>query len=366
MTAGSKAGAATARQRLLRQGIADARFATAVDVVSWMLAVQAQDYSSSLWAVGLRTRDGSEADVEREIADGTLIRTWPMRGTLHLVAADDVRWLLELLAPRVIARDAARIERDYGLDAALLKQCRRVVSHALRDGTPMRRNELYAALDAAGVASARLRGVHVTGRLAMEGLICGGPRDGRQPTFVLLDAWAPRAQRKPRDASLAELALRYFASRGPATAQDLAWWSGLTMKDALAAIALAGAGLVQETIDGKAHWHASAAMPPSGGKPAASVHLLPPFDEYLVGYRDRNAALDIEHSRTVIAINGLFGASIVVDGRITGLWKRTLGKTSVALELQPFRPLPKLRLPALRAAAKRYGAFLEIPVEIAD
>ena len=109
MTAGSKAGAATARQRLLRQGIADARFATAVDVVSWMLAVQAQDYSSSLWAVGLRMRDGSEADVERAIADGTLIRTWPMRGTLHLVAADDVRWLLELLAPRVIARDAARI-----------------------------------------------------------------------------------------------------------------------------------------------------------------------------------------------------------------------------------------------------------------
>jgi hypothetical protein len=362
MSARSKPLAVIASQRLLRQGIADARFETPVDAVSWLLAVQAQDYSSSLWAVGLRTRDGSEADVERAIADGALVRTWPMRGTLHLVAADDARWLLELLAPRVIAHRSALVERHFGLDAATLKQCRRVVSHALRDGTPVRRNDLYAALDAAGIATAQ-RGTHITGRLAMEGLICGGPRDGRQPTFVLLDAWAPHAQRKPRDASLAELALRYFASRGPATAQDLAWWSGLTVKDALAAIALAGTGLVQETIDGKAHWHASSTMP-KGGKPAASVPLLPPFDEYLVGYRDRSAALDIEHNRTVIAINGLFSASIVVDGRIAGLWKRTLGKTSVALELQPFRTLPKSRLPALRAVVKRYGAFLGMPVEI--
>jgi hypothetical protein len=365
MGARSKADAVIAGQRLLRQGIADARFATPVDAVSWLLAVQAQDYSSSLWAVGLRMRDGSEAEVERAIANATLIRTWPMRGTLHLVAADDVRWLLELLAPRVIARSSALMARLFGLDAVTLKQCRRVVSHALRDGTPMRRNDLYAALDAAGIATAQ-RGTHITGQLAMEGLICGGPRDGRQPTFVLFDAWAPHAQRKPRDASLAELALRYFASRGPATAQDLAWWSGLTVKDALAAIALAGNGLVQETIDGKAHWHASCSTLPEGSsKPAASVHLLPPFDEYLVGYRDRSAAIDIEHNRTVIAINGLFNASIVVDGRIAGLWKRTPGKTSVALELQPFRSLPKSRLPVLRAAAKRYGAFVGMPVEFA-
>ena len=363
MSARSKPLAAIAGQRLLRQGIADARFATPVDVVSWLLAVQAQDYSSSLWAVGLRMRDGSETDVERAIAERRLIRTWPMRGTLHLVAADDVRWLLELLAPRVIASSNALMARLSGLDAATLKQCRRVVSHALRDGRQMRRDRLYAALDAAGIATAQ-RGTHITGRLAMEGLICGGPRDGRQPTFVLLDAWAPHAQRKPRDASLAELARRYFASRGPATAQDLAWWSGLTVKDALAAIALAGAGLVQEMIDGKAYWHASSTLPKGSGASAASLHLLPPFDEYLVGYRDRSAAIDIEHNRTVIAINGLFNASIVVDGRIAGLWKRTPSKTSIALELQPFRPLPKSRLPALRAAAKRYGVFVGMPVKI--
>ncbi len=359
-----KADAVIARQRLLRQGIADARFATPLDAVSWLLAMQAQDYASSLWAVGLRMRDGTEADVERAIADGTLVRTWPMRGTLHLVAADDVRWLLELLAPRVIARDAARIERDYGLDAAMLKRCRRVVSHALRDGKPMRRDMLYAVLDAAGIASAQMRGVHVAGRLAMEGLICGGPRDSRQPTFVLLDAWAPHARSKPRDASLAELALRYFASRGPATAQDLAWWSGLTVKDAQAAITLAGSGLVQETIDGKAYWHVPSTLPKGSGASVASLHLLPPFDEYLVGYRDRSAALDTEHNRTVIAINGLFNASIVIDGRIAGLWKRNAGKTSVALELQPFRALPKSRMPVLRAMAKRYEAFVGLPVKI--
>ena len=348
-------------RRLERQGVADPRFADPHAAVSWLVAMQAQDYYAALWAVGARMRDGSEADVERAIADGTLVRTWPMRGTLHLVAAEDARWLLELLAPRAIARDTARIERDFGLDAAALKQCRRAVSRVLRDGKPMRRDDLYAALDAAGIAGAQQRGVHITGRLAQEGLICGGPRDGRQPTFVLLDAWAPRAARKPRDVSLAELALRYFASRGPATAQDFAWWSGLTVKDAQAGIALAGAGLAQDTIDGKTHWHASA---PEKEKATASVHLLPAFDEYLVGYRDRSAALDPAHGRAVIAVNGLVGASIVVDGRIAGLWKRTLGKASVLLALQPFRPLPKSRLPALRATAKRYGAFLGLPVEV--
>ena len=342
--------------RLLRQGIAEAAFATPGDVVSWLVAVQAQDYLGSLWAVGLRMQAASEASVEQAIAERRIVRTWPIRGTLHLVAAADVRWLQRLLTPRVLAANAARIKRDYALDESAFKRCRKVVEQALRDGRPITRNALYQLLDDAGIATANQRGVHITGQLAHEGLICGGPREGRQPTFVLLDAWLPPTPAKSRDEALAELALRYIRSRGPVTAQDFAWWSGLTVKEAQAAFASVHSLLQQDTIDGKVYW-----LSPDtelAAKPRKAVHLLPPFDEYLVGYKDRSAAVDAAFNRQVIAINGLVGASIVIDGRVIGTWKRSLGRERVDIAPAPFRALNKREQVAIAAAAKRYGRFL--------
>jgi hypothetical protein len=346
-----------ARLRLRQQAIADPRFATPADVVRWFGAMQAQDYRGALWAVGLRMRAATEAMVEAAIAGRRIVRTWPMRGTLHFVAAEDVRWMQGLLAPRVIARDKARIERDFGLDAATLKRCRRIAEKALADGAPMTRSALYAALDAGGISSAGLRGVHVTGRLAHEGLLCLGPRAGKQPTFVLLDAWLPRTPHKTRDQALVELARRYIGSHGPATAQDFAWWSGLTVKDAQAGIALAQAHLVRDDSDGIAYWRLSDALQPAA---ANSVHLLPPFDEYLVGYRNRSAAIDAAHGRQVIGINGLVNASIVVDGRVIGTWKRSVGKDAVSITPTFLTPGPTRRGPAtaIKREARRYGAFL--------
>jgi hypothetical protein len=342
--------------RLVNQRIINPIAETAENVVSWLVAIQAQDYLGSLWAIGLRMQDASEALVEQAIADRRIVRTWPMRGTLHLVGAADVRWLQRLLAPRVLAANAARIERDYGLDESVFKHCRRVVEQALRDGRPITRNALYQVLDDARIATANQRGIHITGQLAHEGLICGGPREGRQPTFVLLDAWLPPTPAKSRDEALAELALRYIRSRGPVTAQDFAWWSGLTMKEAQAAFASVHSLLQQDTIDGKVYW-----LSPDTelvAKPRKSVHLLPPFDEYLVGYKDRGAAIDPAFNRQVIGINGLVGASIVIDGRIAGMWKRSLGVDRVDIALAPFRTLNKSEQVAVAAAAKRYGRFL--------
>jgi hypothetical protein len=342
--------------RLLRQGIAKPPFDAPEQVVSWLCAMQAQDYRGALWAVGLRMRSATEAVVEQAIADRHLVRTWPMRGTLHLVCAADVRWMQQLLAPRVLAGSAARIAREHGLDGAAFKQCRKVVERALRDGLPISRRALYQALDDAGIGTAQQRGIQITGQLAQEGLICGGPREGRQPTFVLLDAWLPPTPPKSRDEALAELAVRYVHGHGPATAQDLAWWSGLTVKDAQAALASVQAYLQQETIDGRVFWLSADAT--VGGKIRKSVHLLPPFDEYLVGYRDRSAAVDAAFNRQVVAINGLVGASIVINGRIAGTWKRTLDKDGVAITLAPFRSLDPAEHAAIAAAARRYGRFL--------
>ena len=343
--------------RLQRLGLAKPDFDTPEAVVSWLGAVQAQDWYGSLWAVGSRMRTATESTIEQAIADGSIVRTWPMRGTLHFVAAADVRWMLQLLAPRVVAANRARIERDFGLDEVTLKRSRKIVEKALREGKPIARGELYAALDAGGIDSARMRGIHVTGWLAHHGVICGGPRVGRQPTFVLLDAWVAPTPAKTRDEALHALALRYFRSHGPATAQDLAWWSGLTVKDAQLAAALAEPELRVLDVAGKRYLHGND-DPSFETKPTTGVHLLAPFDEYLVGYRDRSAAVEPALSRQVIGINGLVNASVLVDGKVVGTWKRVLGRDGVSIELAPFRALRRGEQAPLKRAMKRYAAFI--------
>jgi hypothetical protein len=347
-----------ALHRLGTQGVSLPRFDTPESVVSWLGAVQAQDWYGSLWAVGSRMRTATESTIEQAIADGSIVRTWPMRGTLHFVAPADVRWMLQLLASRVVAANRARLERDYGLDETMLKRARKVVEKALRGGQPMARGDLYAALDAGGIGNERMRGPDVTGWLAQQGVICGGPRAGRQPTFVLLDAWVASTPSKTRDEALHALALRYFRSHGPATAQDLAWWSGLTVKDAQLAAALAEPELQVLDVAGKRYLHGDTAEPMSAG----GVHLLAPFDEYLVGYRDRSAAVEPALTRQVIGINGLVNASVLVDGKVVGTWKRVLGRDRVSIEVAPFRALRRGEQAPLKRAMKRYAAFIGKPL----
>lgn len=341
--------------RLKALGLASPRFDAPEAVVAHLGAVQAQDWYGSLWAIGARMRRPREADVERALAARRIVRTWPMRGTLHFVAAADVRWMLALLAPRVVAANRARIEREHGLHAGVLGRARKIVERALRDGAPMPRNALCATLEAGGIHGVAQRGIHITGWLALQGVLCGGPRDGRQPTFVLLDAWVPATPALARDEALAALALRYFKGHGPATVQDFAWWSGLTVADAQAAQASVAAQLDSLTIEGRAHWHASGLRPTR----SKAAHLLPAFDEYLVGYRDRSAMVDAARMRQVVAINGLVSPTIVVDGRVVGLWKRVLGKDAVTITPTLFRALDAAERGALARAARRYATFLD-------
>src|SRR5262245_9069513 len=228
------------RRRLENQALARRSFRTPAEVVAWFGAVQAQDYLGALWALGLRMRSTSEAGVEAAEAQRAIVRSWPMRGTLHFVAAADVRWMTRLLAPRVLARNAARIKREVGVDAGVVARCREVVTRALEGGKRLERSELYQALDARRIRTAGSRGLHILGWLAMEGTLCLAGRSGKQHTFALLDEWLPATRALERDAALAELAARYFGSHGPATRQDLMWWAGVTLKDAQAAIDAAG------------------------------------------------------------------------------------------------------------------------------
>jgi hypothetical protein len=345
-----------ARLRLHNQHISGATFDKPGEVVAWLVAVQAQDYLGALWAVGLRMRNAIEADVERALADRTIIRTWPMRGTLHFVAAADARWMLELLTPRIVANNAQRLIREFDLDESAFARSKELFARALQGGKQLTRNAMYRVLEAGGVTTASQRGLHILGRLAQDGFICFGAREGKQQTFVLLDEWAPKAKRMSRDESLAELARRYFTSRGPATLQDFAWWSGLTVADASAGLEMAKRRLAQESINGQTYWDAPST--PSGKDPSPAVYLLPAYDEYTVAYKDRSAVLDPAHAKQANSGNGIIYPTIVVDGQVVGTWKRAIKKNTLAISHSPFAELRPAETRAITEAASRYGKFL--------
>ena len=350
-----------ARLRLHQQCLAASRFKEPSDVVRWFGAVQAQDYLGSLWALGLRLPGAGEASVERAVADRSIVRTWPMRGTLHFVAAEDVRWMLGLLGARTIARAAGRY-RQLGLDEATFAKSRRVLARALEGGRQLTRPELAAALERRGVATDGQRLIHLLNRSALEGLTCYAARRGKQFTFALLDEWAPRGRSLERDEALAELAVRYFESHGPATLQDFVWWSSLTTNDARAGLEAVRPRLSQEVFDGRTHWLSSSTQAAYDVRSAA--HLLPPFDEYTVAYKDRGAILHPSHTRQANGASAVLGPTVLIDGRAVGTWKRTLKRDSVFIETSLWTTLKRPERSALDTAARRYGEFLGLPAVI--
>jgi hypothetical protein len=348
--------------RLSNQQIAATRFSRPEEIVAWLGAMQAQDYLGTLWAVGLRLPGSTETAVEQALNERTIVRTWPMRGTLHIVAAADVRWMLDLLAPRRLAQSAGR-RKQLGIDGATLAHSREVCREALQGGKQLARPAMFALLQSHGIATTGQRGIHILGHLAQEGVLCLGARAGKQFTFTLLDEWAPEARPLERDAAWAELARRYFTSHGPATVHDFAWWTGQTLGDARRGLAAAASHLIQEHIDGKTYWMAPASD--SQDEPTSAVYFLPGFDEYMLGYKDRSAILAAEHAPTIHpGANGMLNATLVVDGRIQGVWRRTLKKKSVLVTIRPFAALPASRKLAATAAAERYARFLGLSLEL--
>jgi Winged helix DNA-binding domain len=304
--------------------------------------------------------NATEADVERALAARTIVRTWPMRGTLHFVAAADVRWILELLTPRIVAGSAGR-NKQLELDDAVFARSRDAFINALQGGRQLSRQAMYAVLEAAQISTAGQRGLHILWRLAQDQLICFGARAGKQQTFALLDEWVPAARSLERDEALAELAERYFTGHGPATLEDFVWWSGLKIADARAGLAMAASRLAQDIVDTRVYWMAQDV--PAVRSVSPNAFLLPGFDEFLLGYRDRSAALDPRDAQKVHpGGNGMFSPTIVLYGRVAGTWKRTLKRDAVAIEASPFSPLSKADKQKLATVVESYGNFLDMAV----
>ena len=349
--------------RLASQWIGGRDGATPGDVVRWMLALQAQDLPGARWSVGLRTSRPGEDVVDRAFHAGDVVRSWPLRGTLHLVPAEDVGWLLELTAPRVLGTASAR--RAYlGLTEADVERAREVAVASLSGGRTLTRGEILAAIEAGGVATAGQRGYHVLWYLAQTGTLVLGAPSGRQQTFALLDEWVRAPRRLERDEALGELAFRYFRSHGPATVRDLARWSALTLTDVRRGLAICGSRLTTLELDGTTYHLAPEILEEPSTTPR--VHLLPGFDEYLLGYADRSAALAAEHAQAVVpGGNGMFRATIVADGEVVGTWQRTVGAREVVIEPRLFGALSGSLRDGLVAAADVYGAYLGRPARLA-
>lgn len=346
-----------ARHRLTNQMIAKSACKSPAEVVTAMGAMQAQDYLGSLWAIGSRLSNTTEADVEKAIAKRTIIRTWPMRGTLHFIAPGDVRWMLEHLAPRVLA-SAARRHRDLGLNDAIFARSEKIFVRALEGGKVLARPEMMALLERAKIATAEQRGYHIFWRLALTGVLCGGPREGKQQTFVLLDEWIPETRSRSRDETLADFALRYFVSHGPATVEDFAWWIGLKKSEAVAVIDSISPQLTSFTSNGSTYWLSSSTPTPRDR--AGDLYLLPSFDELLLGYTDRSDAIASHHSKKITPVsNGMFQPIIVKAGQVVGTWKRTLAKkNTVAVTPEAFAEFTKTDLRSWAKAVDRYANFL--------
>ena len=324
--------------------------------------MQSQDYGSAKWAVARRTESLTDADVEGAIVSGTILRTHVLRPTWHFVLREDARWMLELTAPRIRASMSYH-DRALELDRDVFRRSNTALERALRDSTQLTRAELALVFRRARVAAPTGQHVgHLLMRAELDRVIISGARRGKQLTYALFDDRVPASPRRDRDLSLQDLSQRYFATRGPATLQDFAWWSGLTVADARRAVEINGRALARETIAGREHWSASDAR--DVVRVPRVAHLLPNYDELFVGFRDRLAFAERlrKHSPTA-RVDALLGHMVFIDGQIVGGWRRTLGST-VDIEVRVPSALSAVEQKLVAREIRRFGDFLGVPARV--
>ncbi|HUQ60115.1 winged helix DNA-binding domain-containing protein [Lentzea sp.] len=328
---------------------------SAEDVVRSLGAMQGQDYGQSLWALGLRTASGRIADVEEALQSGRVVRTWLLRGTIHYVLAEDVRWMLGLFGARYLARQTPKAWQYHNMTPELMSLARKTFVEALTGGGCLTRREMIDLMADVGIPDDRQQSYFTFLNLAQEGLVVPGPPRGKEQTFVLLDEWAPEQRSLEGDEALAVLASRFFGSHGPATLTDFANWCGIGVREATRGFDAVKSSLVREEFDGKEYW-----LPPDL-TPASGALLLPAYDELVIGYKDRSAFFTRYGEIPISTYNGMFYATIIEDGQIAGLWRRVIKKNSVDVEV---RPLPGFDVGLLADHVARFSSFLGTPVRV--
>lgn len=332
-------------------------------VVASLGAMQAQDFPAAKWAIGLRAPGCDSGHIEDAFNGGVILRTHVLRPTWHFVTPDDIKWMVELSAPRVHAANAYYY-RQAGLDAKTLSRSCAMIARVLEGGNYQTRAELAVALKRAKVPAEGLKLAYIMMHAELDGMICSGPRRGKLFTYALLSERAPQARSLDRPDAVAELAARYFTSHGPATIRDFVWWSGLTVKDAQLGLEAARAKLHKETIGGREYWSGTSRN--VAASKGCTALLVPNYDEYLIAYKDRAGVVDSQRAANIVArSNGAFPHHLVIDGTLAGSWTRTLKGNAVLVEVAPYNKLTPAQQRAVMSAVDCYGEFLAVPASLA-
>jgi len=320
-----------------------------------MGAIQAQDFSMSKWAIGIRLSNSIEKIIETAIDDGDILRTHLLRPTLHLVSSDDINWILKLTAPGIKASLKPRY-KELELSESLFKKCNAIIEDALKGAIHLTREELTAILNKAKISTGGQRAYHILVRAELDGIVCSGIVKNGKQTYALLNERVPKTKDLHKDEALEKISRKYFLSRGPATLQDFKWWSGLSATDAKNAFEMIKSDLISEKAGSETYWALSCLCIPENKN--YSAHLLPAFDEFLISYKDRRASLPLINFKKAVSENGIFRPVIVINGQVMGLWKRTIIKEKVIIETDLFYPDNNPIMNQIEEGIEKFGQFI--------
>jgi hypothetical protein len=341
--------------RLLNQQLAESKFTKPQELVSWMGAIQAQDYGMAKWAIGLRLAGSDDTIVETAFNKGRILRTHVLRPTWHFVTPQDIRWMLELTAPRILS-SLVHNDRHLSLDKRVLKKTNDVLGKALEGGKQLTRDEVRSVLQRARIDTSELRFMHLLEHAELDRVICSGARKENKFTYALFDDRVS-SRTMQRDEALAELTKRFFTTRGPATIYDFAWWSGLSVSDAKKGIEMIKRKFKRTIIDGKEYFFR---VPASfSTEISQTALLLPNYDEYVISYKNRTESIDRKHLAVILKErNAVFTNAILINGKIEGLWQRSFRNNSVIVTTRSFSTLSKSRHELVTRSVNRYAKFL--------
>ncbi len=350
-----------ANTRLVSQQITSTKFSSAKEILEWMGAIQAQDFNMAKWAIGLRLENATLQNIDPAIDSGEIIRTHLLRPTWHFVSADDIYWMIDLTAPRILSSMKGRnIQLELSPD--VFKKANKIFEKALSGNKNLTRKELINELNKAKIETDNNRASHIFFHAELEGIICSGKMKEKQITYALLNERIEKPFPIKKEEALYKLASKYFQSHSPATLADFCWWSGLSFLDAKQALESIKSNFISEKINDQEYWFSNSFSVPK--KMKESVFLLPAFDEYLISYKDRSAAIIPEHQSKAFSNNGIFWPTIIINGQVAGLWKREIKKDQLIFETNLFDKKNKLDEELLKKAAEKLAHFLDKKTEV--
>lgn len=331
---------------------------TPTELIRWLGAVQSQEYPGAKWSLGARLPDATDTSLDEAFNNGDILRTHVMRPTWHFVLPEDILWMTELTAPRV-RTFLKPYDRKLEITDQFLSTCFKIILNALRGGNYRTRLQLSEELEKQHIEAKGQRLGHIMAHAELAGLICSGPRIGKQFTYANLTERAPNAKQLKREEALTLLARRYFQSHGPAQIKDFAWWSGLSMKDAQEA-RVRLPGLTSEEVQGRTYWSFSHSktMPHA----ESSAFFLSIYDEYSIAYKDRTDMSEEKYIEKFISMGNALTGIMLLDGKVMGTWKKELKKDTISITLSPMRSLTTSEKELFISFADRYKTFLGISI----